>query len=70
MIKIKQLLNQNGFSCLLEGNKWKNFSKSEYYQYLKDDLIEYAGNQYKIDDRTHHYAHQYCVDYCIDHNGW
>ena len=60
--KIKELLNSNSYEHIANDKKiWKFFRKSDYYQYLKDDL-KAKKDDYELDDNIHYYGNKFGQD--------
>lgn len=63
MTKINQtiykLLINNSFPHIVENRTiWKYFKKSDYYKYLREDIIKYKG--YDLDESVKLYAEKFC----------
>ena len=64
MTKIDQtickLLTTNSYEWIISNAKaWKYFKKSQYYQYLENDLSEYQNDYWEITDSVKNYAEQF-----------
>lgn len=58
---ICKLLIDNSLTHIIENNMWVYFIKSDYYQYLKEDLIKYKDDQHEINLSVRDYAEKFCT---------
>ena len=58
--KIKELLMINSFQWIVENQKaWLYFRKSDYFQYLKEDIKKYKNDEFEISDSVFVYGNKF-----------